>query len=605
MHRRPWFNLVGSWVFLAFLILGPTAASAAECPISGSGYMAPYNSPIGLPRCSGTIGRWTTCEVCLISDGSTYTEQDAYMLSYPTSGTGLQPRATFQGATSLTVDGFFDGLTNGRAVFRVRFAPTTNSGTWSFSTTSSDPGLQHAGSFTAGTSTSKGFLRRDSSYPQSFIWDNATHPYLWGQTYYQIVNQARTGNNSLWQTPVTNSASYGMNKIRLLVSPWGGDPRYQVESKAFQKNGDGTLNRDKLDVNHWKTLDRVVSFLHGQGMVADLIIFEDSDTFGTTVQNRRYTRYTVARYAAFPSVIWTLSNEYQLVTGTSGPFPSNQANNGPWNDLGCLIRGGCGVYATGADPWAVSGSVWRPLSNHNNINTTDINRPRNLSYPCFEFFTAGWPDHISLQTKRGGTTPDAEAFTAVSRNSNLATNVCPGLSSSTRLPVIDDEYYYIGTTGDPTDRTRHRQAVWAIAAAGGFGSTGSLRGPSGCGGVCSPALYTTWQDEPAYGDIRAVTRFFTNYVPNWWRMSGDLNIPGQSRVYALSEPGVHFMVYSAQGSTVTLNVPTPPAGRQWSYCFIGPQSGFCTDKVLRLTGGGTRTFTMPDGNDWAMLFDVF
>ena len=126
------------WLFVVGLAVSTTAAMAGECPVSGSGYAPPYTSPIGLPRCAGTIGRWTTCEICLISNG-TYAEQDAYTLSYPTTGTGLQPRASFtQSTTLLPVDGFFDGLVNGHAIFRIRFTPTTNSGTWNFSTVSSD-----------------------------------------------------------------------------------------------------------------------------------------------------------------------------------------------------------------------------------------------------------------------------------------------------------------------------------------------------------------------------------------------------------------------------------------------------------------------------------
>lgn len=581
-----------------FVIIAARAAFAGECPFSGTSYAAPYNSPINLPRCGGTIGKWTPCEVCAVANG-TYSEQQAYTQSYPDAGTGLQPRATFvqNGVTLPAVDGFFDGLVNGKAVFRIRFTPTASSGTVNYSTISADAGMNFAGSFTLTTSGSKGFLRGDTSFKRTFLWDSGSRPYLWGQTYYQIVNHARTGNTSLWQPSITNSSTWGMNKFRLLVSPWGGDPRYaNADSKAFQKNVDGTLNRDKLDVMHWRALDQVTNFLNGLGLVADLILFHGGDATSSpysptsTAQNRRYTRYTVARYAAFPTVIWTLSNEYQLVTG---------ATNAAWTDLGCLIHGCSG--ATGADPWIKNAAAWRPLSIHNDVVNFGT------KYPCFEFFTAGWANHVSLQTKR--VDADTKAFDAVSRNSNVSHPLkCAGLASdgSNRLPVIDDEYYYVGTDPDAaTDRTRHRQAVWAIAAAGGFGSTGSTRGPAGCGGVSQPTLYTTWVEEPdAYGDILSARNFFKG-LPNWWRMSNDLSIPAQSHVYALSEPGVRFVAYSAAGSSVTLNVPNPPAGRQWNYCFVNPTTGICTDTTNHLTGGGTQTFIMQNANDWAMKFELF
>ncbi len=271
---------------LTIAVLAASAASAGECPFSGTSYSAPYDSKISLPRCGGTIGRWTPCEVCLTSNNN-YTEQQAYTLSYPAAGTGLQPRATFSqnGVALPPVDGFFDGLVNSKAVFRIRFSPTVNSGPVTFSTTSTDAGLVFSGSFTAGTSSSKGFLRRDPSFPRTFIWDNNSRPYLWGQTYYQIVNHARNGNTSLWQPSITNSSNYGMNKFRLVVSPWGGDPRYaNADSRAFLKNGDGTLNKDILDLANWQALDKVANYLNGLGLVADLILFHDGTS--TPVRKR-------------------------------------------------------------------------------------------------------------------------------------------------------------------------------------------------------------------------------------------------------------------------------------------------------------------------------
>jgi hypothetical protein len=121
-----------SLLFIVLLAFTASIAFAGECPLSttGPGYAPGFASPIGLPRCGGTtaVPKWTPCEVCLLSNAFYNNEQDPYIASYPASGTGLQPRATFnQSGILQTVDGFFDGLTNvtnGQAIFRIRYSST-------------------------------------------------------------------------------------------------------------------------------------------------------------------------------------------------------------------------------------------------------------------------------------------------------------------------------------------------------------------------------------------------------------------------------------------------------------------------------------------------
>jgi hypothetical protein len=575
-----------------------------------------------LPKCVTTnaCNKWAPCEIDLtLSSSSAVTNQAFYALRPKLTVNRLNTLG--QVVESKDVEAFYYERVNSTSgAFKVRFNPSdmgdhnfTISNTGSYTVTSD------ASTFHCNSSSNAGFLRDDPSYPRSFVWDNGTHPYLWGQTYYQMVNQARKSldtpsGDSFWHPAVTGSASYGMNKIRLLVTPWGPDLRtgVNVTTRAFPLVG-ASLDRDQIDEKHWQGLDKAIDYLNSQGIVADLILFHDGDAtwtpFGTTAQNQRYTRYVTARYAAYPNVIWSLANEYQLLTGSS------PAGNGPWNDLGCLIRG-CSPYTTPADPWIANGSSLRALSIHNNINTTNVSRPINGSYPCFEFFSNGWATHTSLQTKR--TTPfDCQLANIVARNRGLSARscssgtdaLCPG-SNTTLQPVFDDEYGYIGSlsTNATTDRTLNRQAIWGVAMGGGFGSAGSVNGPTdttGCGGTCEPTFYTNWIVEPAYTDIKALTSFFGTQVANWWRLVPDSAIPGQANGYALSDPGSRFVAYAAAGPNLILNVPTPPSGHQWSYCFIDPQSGICSDKVLRLAGGGTQTFSLPSSADWAMLFQVY
>jgi hypothetical protein len=565
-----------------------------------AGACAAFAQAPSLLECkNGTLPllQFSPCEVVIAQ--STYTtDVDAYTIP--------DVKAVFTHKTNnvpdkqVTVHAFNDRDASDLIVYKLRFNPTLP-GAWDYvidcklqSNATQSCGVTGAsGAFSVTASSAKGFLRRDADHPTKFVYDDPSklqasdrfHPFIWGQTYYQIVNQARGGYTADWQMAVMNSKGKGMNKIRLLVSSWGGDAltaHKNPESKAFLKKPDGSLDRDKLDLAHWRALDEVTSFLDTNGMIADLILFHDGDntsspyaasapanpttcaseTAADKAQNQRYTRYVVARYAAFSNVIWTLSNEYQLVTG-----PSPLCNT-PWTELGCIIRGGCGTPTPGGDPWFANGAFLRPLSNHNNIKSAGAvneTNPANGSYPCFEFFNAGWASHISLQTRRpNGSIFDSEAANPVLRNSNLrAGNLdpCPGSGSNT-LPVISDEYYYIGENKDgsnmPTaaDRLRHRQALWSVAASGGFGSTGSLHGTTCV--TCPPTFYTTWVEEPHYADITAVTNFFGTILQDrWWQMTASTNVTPASpdtRVYGIEGPVNQFVVYAVRAASNTANV---------------------------------------------------
>jgi hypothetical protein len=499
-------------------------------------------------KCSSSCSKWAVCEIDLTTTSTILTDETLY---------GIRPAATITRATpaeTTNATAFYYGRdASNHGKFKVRFNPS-GSGSYSYTISSAYSfTLDDPTSFTCsdvvalpGGGTNRGFLRVDPSFPQSFIWDDAaTRFFMWGQTYYQITNKARKAQNdqdaglpyddSTWQTPITGSAGYKMNKVRLLVTPWAGDSRIPIETYAYPKNMDGTLYKDAIDTQHWKALDRVVDFLYGRGIIADLILFHDNTTtpFGTAAQNQKYTKYAVARYAAYPNVTWSLSNEYQNVTG---------ATNAAWTDLGCLIRGGCGGYTSAADPWLTRGSYRRPLSIHPNIAAA--------SYPCFEFFTAGWPTHASLQSKHP-TPLDKSAFDAVARNRNPSDpSACTGLSGTTKLPVVDDEYGYIddfAPTDTVADRLRHRQAVWGVVTAGGFGSAGSTRGSY------DPTMYTDWTNETGpYGDIqRMIDLIVTNSIP-YWKMSPLTNSGSTSGVHEFGMTGSfpEYLIYSSSGTSV-------------------------------------------------------
>lgn len=586
-------------------------------------------------NCFSSCSLRAPCELGLTTNSTTLTDDTLY---------GIRPTVTVERldgsgvvVETKVIKGFFfdrNGSNQGR--LRARFNPSaTGSHRFTFSSAfalSADPANPVSpATFNCGATAplpgggvNQGFLRSNPGSTQNFVWDSGVRLFPWGQTYYQIVNLARKSlanellglppDDARWQTPIQTSRGYGLNKLRFLISPWGADNRSSVniQTASFLRNGDGTLNRDRIDTNHWKAVDRVVEYLYGQGIVADLILFHDGDAtttpFGSVTQNQRLTRYSVDRYAAFPNVIWSLSNEFQLITGDS------PANNGAWTDLGCLIRGGCGGYTTGADPWMVNGTQRRPLSIHNNINTNTTDTiPTNGSYPCFEFFTAGWATHVSLQSKEGGATSDAEAFNSVARNRRPTDpQACAGLSNSTRMPVIDDEYGYIGnfSTTVTTDRTRHRRGLWGVVTGGGFGSAGSAVGitdpgcndPTGAAGSCEPFLYTdsdAWTaSNEHYGDVKRMIDLFVNNAIPYWQMSPVTN-SGTGTVHTLGVGGTtrEYVIYSASGSTVAA---TNLATGGYKKTVFNPRTGATTVVNCCQLATSSANFAAPTTEDWVI-----
>lgn len=500
-----------------------------------------------------TVAQWSPHDIDLTSTrayGDPYT--DVTLTATFTSPAG----------TRETVLGFWDG---GNA-FKVRFAPTVQ-GTWSYSISSSpfDAGLTRNGTLEvlAPNAGNHGFLRRDPDHPYDFVYDDGTHFFVMGQTYYGLILNALDGGS--WKTAVARSKAYGFTKVRLLLYPWavGTGTHYgHPYAQPF------TTDHDHIDVGYWQKMDQVISYFDSQGMVADLVLFADDPImWGTSAQNDRYLRYAIGRYAAYPNVTWCLSNEWNYTGQPQTEF----------DHLG-------GILAS-QDPYVLEGGATRALSVH---QQTRID---------FQFFGSTWPTHAIIQYgPRNRATSDGDVW----GNAGISYN------RKHDIPVVNDEYGYIDpsnaytlSSGKSFSETRAtiRNAIWGIVTAGGFGTLGgddTLVTPSNM-----PIFSGDWYDEPGpYGDIRVLSTFMRG-VP-YWLMSPENSIVSGNRVYAFGTDGDH-VIYAAAGGPFTVNLtgacsvsrvdprtgavaslPSKPSG---SYAFATPDD---QDYVYRLTGGSCR-----------------
>jgi uncharacterized protein DUF5060/uncharacterized protein DUF4038/collagenase-like protein with putative collagen-binding domain len=489
-----------------------------------------------------TPSQWSTTEITLAASAGS---------SNPYTDTALT--ATFSGPNGITktVQGFWDGGNT----WRIRFTPTSQ-GIWNWSTSSSDPGLDAQSGFLAVGAPSPGnhgFLRRDATHPSTFVWDDGTRFLMWGQTYYEIVRNARAGGG--WTTAIDNVAALGLTKVRLLVYPWGvGAPDNPYpDSQPFLGS---PPDHDVLDLQHWQALDEVVQYLESKGMVADLVLFADAPRiFGTPTQDDRYTRYALARFGAFHNVSWALSNEWNYTDHPASYF----------DHLGAIVRG--------EDPWMSEGMNLRPLSVH---QQTRID---------FQFFGSSWPVHAIVQYGvRNGTYVHGDEW----GNASIVHNLGHG------MPVVNDEYSYLGESSSTvalTD-TQHRRAIWGIATAGGYGSAGSDRVAAN-GSI--PFLASDWNNEPEYGDVQRMISFFTGQGVAYWAMSSQNALGSGPRVYVLAAAGAEYVVYAAVGGTFTVDL----AAGSYEAARFNPRDGSSVS-LGTVPGGRVQSFTMPDFNDWVL-----
>jgi len=477
---------------------------------------------------------------------------------------------------------------NGGSTFIIRFTPDEE-GFWTYHITANkdDPGLQKSGSLKVEgiAEQGQGFVRRDVAFPYHFIYDDGSRYYMCGTTYYNILLNAMSGDK--WKTAVDSALVFGINKYRALLCPIKNEVTPYEQDYPFEERGD-SLDHTRLNLALWQKMDEVIAYSQIKGMVVDLMPFgfDKASYSGDSLLDRRYLRYVMARYAAYPNVIWCIVNEWNYryrKLGKSKPY---------FNMMGETIRE--------EDPWMEKGESLRALSIH---QQTRID---------FQFFNYDWPVHaiIQLGVRSGqGVVPDEwDIHTDVQplyRFGDEWGNAGIIFNLGRDMPIVNDEYGYMGEPSDraasdspnrddwPTfTRERHRNVIWGIAIAGGYGSGGDkYTYPDG-----RPYFSANWHSDPLeYRDIKHLVDFFTTHGIEYWKMfpQNEIITSGE-RVYALAEPGRTYVFYAAIGGRFTAGMES---GEYIAFLF-NPRSGEW--KELGPEQGGNMDISLPDTQDWVV-----
>lgn len=217
--------------------------------------------------------------------------------------------ATFSCAQeSLTVKGFYDGESDGRGVYVVRFLP------------------QYAGVYryqVRGAVTAEGEIVCEASSPEAhgIVRAVGTHfafadgaPYIpFGTTVYALISQ----DDALVEQTLQSLAAAPFNKLRLCVFPKDYDYNHnEPPLYAFARREDGSWDTSRPSIAFYQRLERILRRIAALGIQLDLILFHPYDRWGFATMpqadNFRYLDYLLRRLSAMPEIWWSLANEYDL-----------------------------------------------------------------------------------------------------------------------------------------------------------------------------------------------------------------------------------------------------------------------------------------------------
>jgi len=408
----------------------------------------------------------------------------------------------------MTLPGYYDG----NNIWKIRFSPTKE-GKWTIITHSDQPDLDKQqtqlvciknqnGSIHGGLQIDPvnrhHFINEDGTrwfpvgYEANWLWsldgnDNSLptiNPFLdkLSKSGFNFILINAYAYDTKWCLGKTSSDDYGPNDL----FPWGGN--YQ------------NCDYSRFNVAYWQHFDKVIEAMYQRGIQAHLYLKVYNKMVNWPQNNSPeddlYYRWIIARYAAYPNVIWDLAKEAN--NEKSVPYKVERLK-----------------FIRSMDPYK------RLLTIHTDIKTYDDG-----SYNGIADFRSHQEqsDHLHATTLK-----------------QLAMN---------NWPVFNVESGYEYGPKGPTDKTYGRvnspedvaKFIWEVQIAGGYNAY--------------YYTYTAWDvirpldTPPGYAYLKNFRDFFiqTRY---WLMQSNDSLV---STGYCLANPGKEYVVYQYQSTTFKLKI---------------------------------------------------
>jgi len=417
--------------------------------------------------------------------------------------------ATGPGGLTMEVPGFHDGGTQ----WKIRVAPIAE-GAWSLTTHSSLPSLDgQTASFVCGANPNPkvhGGLRVDPAHPHHFVFEDGTRfqpagyecDWLWAL-------DLASGDPAL---PTLNPfldkiAAAGFNYV--LLNGYAHDTSWRSGSTGTDDYGPPPMyawggtnaapDHSRMNLAYWQHYDRVIDALYRRGMVAHLMIkvYNKSVTWPVraSANDDLYFGWLVARYSAYPNIVWDFSKEAH-------------------NETDLTYKIGRLNFLKARDPYHRLRTVHDDDASYNGGSYNGI-----LDYRSDQQH-GSWGQTILSQRQQRA------------------------------WPIVNVEYGYEQGPGGPTDKTygvaqapeEVVRRAWEIRMAGGYDAY--------------YYTYTAWDvirpgdTPPGYALFKRLHDFFEGTA--FWRMDPVANLASQGT--CLAEPGKEYVVSVNPGQDFTLNL---------------------------------------------------
>jgi len=225
---------------------------------------------------------------------------------------GIELSAVFtDGERTFEPDGFYDG----DGIFKIRFMPDKE-GIWTYKTKSNRKELNSKeGQFTCTPAShgNHGPVQVRNQY--HFEYQDGIPYYPFGTTIYEWVFQSEETRQQTLET----LKSSPFNKARFLVVPpfkkkYISGPLI-LDKFPFEGTSVDNFDFSRFNVEYFHHFEKCLQQIQDLGIQADVILFRpyDKEKWGfdrmDDATNDLFTRYVVARLAAFRNVWWSMANE--------------------------------------------------------------------------------------------------------------------------------------------------------------------------------------------------------------------------------------------------------------------------------------------------------
>lgn len=496
--------------------------------------------------------------------------------------------ATFVGPdnVSIQVPAYFSGGNT----WKVRFSPTVT-GAWTYSTSSSDSGLNgKTGSFNVVSNTSsyaRGLLKVDSVNKHHFVWENGARHFKLG---YEIDNLGQMGHrtSSAGQSGFA-AADHLLNTVanngftEVLVAAFA----YDINSTAFNSHlKDGTYdfgpagitpwtgsiatpNFAQVNPTYWSNLDVIIDNLYRKGLAAHLYLRAQSNKYagtqmpsGSSVNEDNYIRYVVARYQAYPNIVFDYQKE---ANGVSEAAHLSRLN---------VIRNADGYKAR-----------LRTAHDGDKITTANLS---NFNYRSDQFHKNGNPYSHAFDTSYVG----YETYQSVIyQRDNMKVGGWPVYIAERNYQAGNDNTGYFSTPGNSPD-SMLEEAMEVVMAGGYYGYYYELQAWD----------IIKWDDVP-----NGIQRFanLAHFIKTtkWYELTpsdGLIAGLGAKKKHLLAKPGSEYLAWVGNGfASISFSIAGVPSGSSLTAKWVNLENG--QEFNLPSVGNGTTTFAKPSGFVHAML----